>query len=121
MPAWKEWLEQQRAASQMVVTPRSLTGRKMRPWGFKPDGVYARDDRRFWWLLGVLVEHAVREVPWWYQPLIKKIGDGVVCLGVSADGERVLLTARQEPGWGAAKVRLGPPLQASRGDRKSVV
>ncbi len=116
---WTDWLAQQRAASTLAIQRRSLFWWRLRPWGIKPlKGVYGRKDDTFWWLAGFLVSvfGGGREVKWWTQPLIEKDGDGVIILFVNSAGTKVVLAARQEPGWGEAKVRLGPSLQASKGN-----
>lgn len=119
---WKHWLAQQRAASTLVVQRRSLFWWRLRPWGSNwLKGIYGRRDGTFWWLAGFLVTvfGGGREVKWWTQPLIEKDGDGVIILIVDETGGKVVLAARQEPGWGEAKVRLGPSLQASESNLKA--
>lgn len=119
---WTDWLAQQRAASTLAIQRRSLFWWRLRPWGinwFK--GIYGRRDGTFWWLAGFLVTvfGGGREVKFWTQPLIEKDGDGVIILVVNDIGSKVVLAARQEPGWGEAKVRLGPSLQASESNLKA--
>lgn len=116
MMEWRKWLQQQRENSTMAVQRRSLFRGRLAPWHNNwKNGTYSRTDGKFWWLAGFLVQvfGGGREVKWWAQPLIEKDGDGVIILVVNAAGTKVVLTARQEPGWGEAKVRLGPSLQAS--------
>lgn len=109
------WLETRRNASTMLVTASSLEG--IAPWGYRENSEgsfeYSREDGKFFRLGGFLVK-ANREVPGWTQPMLEELtGPGVIVL--VTDGERFIVTAREEPGNSPNKkhMLLGPTLQAS--------
>lgn len=116
---WKEWFEQQVAASTMRVEQVALG--EANGWGMQEGGArFGRPDGAFFSLVGAKVTTGrdEREVRTWSQPLLKETGVGVVVLAYRPTvfhGEpELLLRARVEPGnEKPGRVLLGPTLQAS--------
>ena len=119
---WYGWLLEQRNNSTMKVKVLPLIDIGS-PWGIQENtGNFGRNDGGFFEDIGI--EATVpggpsgREVTKWRQPMIRESGPGVIALFINERNDKILVTARAEPGNSEefGYLLLGPSVQASKGN-----
>ena len=113
---WYGWLLKQRNESTMKVKviPLKDVGE---PWGMQDTGNFGRSDGRFFEDIAVdITVPKGREITNWRQPMREEKGPGAVVLVLSKRNNKVLVTARIEPGNPEElnHLLLGPTIQASK-------
>jgi len=108
------WITRQKSTYELSVDRISL--KDIRPWTYKK-GRIARDDGKFFSVIGVNVSIENREIANWHQPMIMPAQEGLVAFIIrSIEGVyHFLVQAKLEPGY-LDTLELAPTVQCLTGN-----